>query len=127
MPRCLAPNILDTTPLVRGTVASHKNPRTAETTYIDQGEAGNNSIAIIKIPRPKYIRLNICFCLNFLLVSPAKYVPITLAKPIIVKATAPASYDSPSEVMYHGKCVVINVTWKPQTKKPQSNKMYPEF
>ena len=54
-------------------------------------------------------------------------MPITLAKPIIVKATAPASYDSPSDVMNPGKCVVINVTWKPHTKKPQSNRIYPEF
>ena len=52
-------------------------------------------------------------------------VPKILNKPINAKIIVADQPSKPLSCMYPGTWVPTKVIWKPQTKKPRTNKIYP--
>ena len=67
--------------------------------------------------------LKIIFLLIFAERYPLNNDPKILNKPINERIAAAVQSSSPLSITYLGTCVPTKVIWKPQTKKPETNKM----
>ena len=115
---CAGPKNLATSEAVGGTVARKVRPMTAAKTSTTTSVLGASTNSSTATARAAYSNDNSDFARQRPIAQPMPKLPMMLNRPTIASAQAPTAGGRPQAATTPGRCVAMNATWKPQTKKP---------